>query len=358
VNQSLPTAEEQLRFLQNLQRLLDEGVFVSTYKFALLLALADLAVEKGNVGAAPLRLTVWEIAEKFVGYYWRQVIEYPGSTGGKEYLHFTTDGEAAIVRAVRESRSSFNGSLASARRDGESWSSLVKAVGTTVRIMPLWKLQTVRGGVHDFLYPNARGGDSVELRRGVAFCLRVFHSHVQNLVQGAWTRWVRRLARNAQLLGHTKELSEFLFGGEREKLDDYLPLLRFQQKDCCFYCSRSLQARGEVDHFVPWVRYPLDLGHNFVLACRQCNGDKSDLLADIRHLGHWVERNRAEAEVMAAYFAEHGIAHDLGTTESVAQWAYGVVEAAGGEVWVGRGHPLVALDATWRSQFDEVTGER
>ena len=99
MNQTLPTAEEQLRFLQNLQRLLDEGVFVSTYKFALLLALADLAVEKGNVGAAPLRLTVWEIAEKFVGYYWRQVIEYPGSIGGKEYLqpgghfYFATDFE-------------------------------------------------------------------------------------------------------------------------------------------------------------------------------------------------------------------------------------------------------------------------
>jgi hypothetical protein len=42
---SPPTAEKQLKFLTNLQRLLAEGQFTATYKYALLLALADIAVE-------------------------------------------------------------------------------------------------------------------------------------------------------------------------------------------------------------------------------------------------------------------------------------------------------------------------
>ena len=37
-----PTADEQIRFLIKLQRLLHEGLFVASYKFALLLSLADL----------------------------------------------------------------------------------------------------------------------------------------------------------------------------------------------------------------------------------------------------------------------------------------------------------------------------
>jgi hypothetical protein len=41
-----PTSDEQIRFLVNLQRLLDEGLFVASYKFALLLSLADLSVER------------------------------------------------------------------------------------------------------------------------------------------------------------------------------------------------------------------------------------------------------------------------------------------------------------------------
>ena len=50
-----PSSDEQIKFLVNLQRLLDEGQFVASYKFALLLALADLSVEHGDDsgGAAP-----------------------------------------------------------------------------------------------------------------------------------------------------------------------------------------------------------------------------------------------------------------------------------------------------------------
>ena len=43
-----PTPSAQVAFLRELQRLLDEGQFTATYKFALLLALADLAVERGD----------------------------------------------------------------------------------------------------------------------------------------------------------------------------------------------------------------------------------------------------------------------------------------------------------------------
>lgn len=33
----------------------------------------------------------------------------------------------------------------------------------------------------------------------------------------------------------------------------------------CFYCRRPMGDGLAVDHFIPWPRYPRDLGHNFVL---------------------------------------------------------------------------------------------
>jgi hypothetical protein len=72
---SQPVAEPQVRFLVNVQRLLDEGSFVATYKFALLLALADIAVESGNDTGEPFAISTKQIAEKFVQYYWRQVVD-------------------------------------------------------------------------------------------------------------------------------------------------------------------------------------------------------------------------------------------------------------------------------------------
>jgi hypothetical protein len=68
----VPTAENQVRLLLNIQRLLSEGQFAATYKFALLMALADRSVEFGDSSGDALALTAQQMAEKFVEYYWRQ----------------------------------------------------------------------------------------------------------------------------------------------------------------------------------------------------------------------------------------------------------------------------------------------
>ena len=62
-----PTAKEQLAFLQSLQRLMDEGSFVASYKFALLHAIADLCLVKGDDSGAELELSTADIAAQFVG---------------------------------------------------------------------------------------------------------------------------------------------------------------------------------------------------------------------------------------------------------------------------------------------------
>ena len=63
---AVPTPEEQVQFLRNIQRLLAEGLFVASYKFALVHALADLAVLKGDDSGSPLDISTKEIAAKFV----------------------------------------------------------------------------------------------------------------------------------------------------------------------------------------------------------------------------------------------------------------------------------------------------
>ena len=38
-----PSADEQIRFIANIERILSEGSYVATYKYALLIALVELA---------------------------------------------------------------------------------------------------------------------------------------------------------------------------------------------------------------------------------------------------------------------------------------------------------------------------
>ena len=44
----IPSADEQIRFLKQIQRILQSGSYTSTYKFALLMSITRLAIEQGR----------------------------------------------------------------------------------------------------------------------------------------------------------------------------------------------------------------------------------------------------------------------------------------------------------------------
>ena len=110
-----PAAEEQLAFLRSLQRLLDEGSFVSSYKFALLHAIADLCLVKGDDSGAELELSTSEIAEQFVRLYWPQVAPFVAGGHG-QVLSQNTGRQAAIVRELAGRYDVCQGSLAELER--------------------------------------------------------------------------------------------------------------------------------------------------------------------------------------------------------------------------------------------------
>ena len=122
-----PTPDDQIRFLVDLQRLLDEGLFVASYKFALLLALADLAIEKGDDTGAALTLTTDEIAEKFIQYYWRQAVPYPAATTAG-ILQQNTGKQAAVVKLLQAARGKQGDSLAVVMKQPTTWRGLRREV--------------------------------------------------------------------------------------------------------------------------------------------------------------------------------------------------------------------------------------
>src|SRR5215469_15178183 len=194
----MPTSDEQIQFLVSLQRLLDEGQFVASYKFALLLSLTDLCVEMGNDSGSALTLTTDAIGDKFIQYYWRQAVPYPGASKAS-VLQQNTGKQAAVVNLIGTTRGKHGDSIASIMKRTEVWKKLRDEVSRVVRIMPLWKLQTVGGKSLDFLYENVGAGMTIELRPGVAYCFRKFHALISDLVRGAWLRYTRQL--NLDILG-------------------------------------------------------------------------------------------------------------------------------------------------------------
>lgn len=336
-----PTPEEQVEFLLKIQRLLREGLFSATYKYALLMAIADLSVEIGDDSGNSVDIDAEKIAEKFIEYYWRQTLPFLGSV----VLRQNAGKPPVVVSLLLQIRKKYGDSLASGRQDSTAWRSLTQKVANNIRIMPLRYLQNVGRERIAFLYdpPQGIAPQRIRLYPGVAYCFRRFHGLIAELVQAGWTKWVRQ--QNLNLIGESADLHEFLFGSKRATL---LPLqgpLRELQKNLCFYCQRPLR-QADVDHFVPWSLYPLDLGHNFVLAHKECNSQKRDLLASEEHLRAWVERNRSHGEALGREFNRLGVIHNLRSTTRIAHWAYSSASIASGLTWQAK-ETLVPLRGEW-----------
>ena len=345
-----PSAEDQLAFLGKIERLLSEGQFSATYKYALLVALADLAVEHGSDQNDTLDLPVRAIAEKFIELYWRQGAPYGDSVGDGDYAILVQNAgrQAAIIGLVDALRRA-HGTLARAMRSRE-WPRAVTETVHLLQTMPLWRLQVLRSETIEFLYEHGPNPGRIRLKRGVAANLRRFHGMIVRLAQTEWLHFIQALPANARLLGPTSDLGQFLFGAERGALLKIAEPLANAQAGRCLYCQRAVRA-GEldhIDHFVPWSRYPRDLAHNLVLAHAKCNRDKRDLLAAETHLERWMRRNEAHGDAIAEAATRWNFVVDLPAAIGVARWAYAHGESLHARTWL-HDDSVEPLTGRWRS---------
>jgi 5-methylcytosine-specific restriction endonuclease McrA len=330
----VPTAEVQLAFLSKLQRLFAEGDFTATYKFALLIALSDLAVELGSDDGAELPLSIQQIADRFVQLYWRHALPY--GTGRPDtqvgVLVQNLGVQAAVLSSIAAFRASSGATTLTQARTMPTYKALVTKVAGVVSAQPLTYLQNFGGVTDPFLYERT-GPGVIQLKPNVAYCLRRFHPLVQQLARTHWVEHVKTNRRNHSILGDAGDLEDFLFGISRQSLAIIGTGLRKLEGMRCFYCGQSMQA-ADVDHFIPFALYPRDLVHNFVLAHPSCNRSKSDSLASKTHLDRWLQRLTKQSTQLSEIGASAGVAVDGRTLHRVAAWGYANAQAAGGRAWI------------------------
>ena len=321
--------------------LLDQGSFSATYKYALFVALLDLCLEKmSHKGIAPQTLTTRQLADKVVELYWPHATPYRGE-------HVLRQGgvrqgnQAEIVRAIAEFRGGhakdpdlpvFRARLAQPDR----FEKLVRFVEWKLIEMPIPRLQRVGREETRFLYDYSwteqvrqgevsayqRGAPSafdnrLLLKPGVAEHLVRLNGLLRPLLHREWARMVAAMNRLPQ-----SGLDEFLFGAARVPLDPVRAPLLSLQSGQCFYCERRLSGPSEVDHFIPWARYPNNGLDNLVVAHPRCNNRKRDFLAAAPHVEHWSARAHAHAADLAAVADELDWDRDPQRSRSVAVAIY------------------------------------
>jgi len=318
-------------FAEKLLELLDEGRYASTYKFAVLLALMDLCLE-GTLasGAAPQMLTTGQLASKVVELYWPHTVPLTLSGPGA-VLRQSTTGQAEVVSAIRQFREQHAPDPSTPHWQSRiaapaTYQQLVRDVEWKLIEMPLPRLQTMGREPREFIYrihwdAQVQRGAVAAYQRGepgafdnaILLLPQVGEYFVQlagllrPLIQ---RRWASMIAQVNQL--EEAQLETFLFGAVRTATATVRAGIWEIQDKRCFYCEKKLvePTQGEVDHFVPWSRYPDDSLDNFVVADRRCNGAKSSSLAAHPHLERWRRRFAVNSTAFAQL-------RDLGTS---ARW--------------------------------------
>ncbi|WP_042885504.1 HNH endonuclease [Cupriavidus necator] len=331
---SAPTAEAQLSFLAKVQRLFAEGDFTATYKFALLIAFADLAVELGSDDGRELLLTNSQIGQRFIQLYWNHTSPYgvgrPGSQPG--ILVQNAGAQARVISAIAEFRARVSASSPQLAAKHANYRDLLRKVTETVSAQPLTYLQNFGGGTDPFIYERA-GPGRIRLHPGVTYCLRRFQQLIQQLARSHWIDHIKVNRRNQAILGDADDLGEFLFHSSRQSLVALGERLRLVDGAKCFYCGSAV-ANMDVDHFIPFTLYPRDLAHNFVVAHPECNRSKSDMLAAKRHLEKWLQRLELRSDDLAEVAVGLGFPSEPEITRRVALWGYGSALASGGSAWI------------------------
>jgi len=325
-----PTPEFQLEFLSKLQRLFSEGDFTATYKFALLISLADLAVELGQDDSAALELSFKSIGLKFIQLYWQQAAPYKGHAALVQNL----GTQAAVVKAITDYRRKHPSPSLHTAQGATDFKKLLSAVTTTVKTQPIQYIQNLGGGKTVFLFDT--GKDGITLLPGVAFCLRRFQPLVQQLSRSHWIDHIKGNRQNSHLLGLDTDLVSFLFETSRHALTVVATGLR-KISNRCHYCGQTVRE-VDVDHFIPHALYPRDLAHNLVLAHPTCNRSKSDTLAAKQHLRNWLEYVLTNADDLSQIGHEAGIIADQASMNAVARWGYANAVVGGSQAWIKSTH--------------------
>jgi 5-methylcytosine-specific restriction endonuclease McrA len=298
-------------FAEKVIELLDEGRYTATYKYALLLALMDVCLEHTErSGAAPGMVTTRQLADKIVELYWPHTAPF-GGIAPAAVLKQNTTGQAEIISAITRFRSRHAADPSVPRSEArmsapEAYQRLVRLVEWKLIEMPLPRLQMMGQSHRSFIYEifwdqrveqrevtSYQHGDAgpfdnrVMLRPGVGEYFLQLNGLLRPLIQRRWAAMVAQVNRLAE-----SQLEMFLFGTDRTRTAKIRAGLWEIQGCRCFYCGGRITepVRGQVDHFVPWSRYPDDTLDNFVVTDNICNAAKSNSLAAADHLTRWTRR--------------------------------------------------------------------
>lgn len=276
----------------NLQTLLDvieSGQMTGSNKMSTLLALIDLVP---LMPEDSLDLDIDRIAEKIIELSWNHVEPFHNGKPLKQLSVNNRDGLVAhsvVKRLKEELRVSRNYIRAKSEIDPRIWHAQVKLLTSSLKKMPLKRLQTINGKHYDFLYSLDFRGNTLKFYPEAKAMLQAMGPSIKIIVEARYIQFVARI--NMGQVEYSK-IENYLFGSERfmppAKLQN--ELLELQDYRCLLSGEKLSKdsAKRALDHFLPWSKVRDSELPNLSVTSSSVNLKKSNYLPSFQVIENWI----------------------------------------------------------------------
>lgn len=280
------------------KQIVREGNYDNTYKMAWARSLVEIASEVSLDGDSEI-ITLKQIAEKFIKYYWDQTIFFDliqGSNPKKPPVILTLVKNliSEYYKLVENKMPELFGKIVdSILRKGlsDKYNKTVGQVASVLKNDVSWRFLFLNDKYHDEIYAYNKGDDALVIGTDL---LKELHGNEQDLYDLINYRWglILETFNSSPRINKKVKIME-----EREvkrnslvRFKKYLDLEN--EEHDCFICGKKIiDNQLSIDHVIPWSYMYSDDIWNLVYVHKSCNSKKTNRIPDKEAVDKLKERN-------------------------------------------------------------------
>ncbi len=276
--------------------IVSKGAKSNTYKFALAKFLLDYSKTQ-NLKEEDYEISFYEIATKFLEYYWFQECKY------KFKQDFNKDKMPVVIRIIQE-HCGTEYIADSYEKYFKNRQELQKTLILEIEkkcfdnVIPRFQPDE-QNGFYQHFYSRAKDGKAYKsssekkiiLKHEAVKFFKEENEILSKILVLEWAKFLEKTNFTPRLISKI----ELMKDPKRNSLTKFRKILMEMEEEC-FYCGTKLENTDvHIDHFIPWSYIYEDELWNLVQSCSKCNLIKSDSLPPKDCIEKIVIRNKQKA---------------------------------------------------------------
>lgn len=284
-------------FYKRFTKIVRECNYDNTYKMAWAKSLVEICSNVDSQGEK-LEITLKEIAQKFLKYYWNQTIFFDlvqGSNPNKppvilslvktlinKYYEAINKKQPEVFEKVEDRFENIG-----LQNDYE------KTQNSIARILKndvSWRFDNLNDNT-DKLYYYEQNDDFLIIDKDNALILKENEQNLYDLINYRWSLILECFNSSPRINKKVRIIDERNI--KRNTLNKFKPYLDIENPNhYCFICGKQVEPKElAIDHVIPWSYMYSDDLWNLVYVCQHCNSIKSNVIPSKNHIERLKERN-------------------------------------------------------------------